>query len=103
MADILIKNVIKMPKSCITGKLPDYEYCPLFGDCSKTSGKTERPSDCPLLELPPHGRLIEAHFDYAEFKKRYKDAYGDDFYLYNAFSIFNDMVVNAPTVLEASR
>lgn len=63
-----------------------------------------RHHDCPIIgEIPDvHGRLIEAHFDYAEFKKRYKDAYGDNFYLYNAFSIFNDMVVNAPTVLEAS-
>lgn len=56
--DILIKN-FEMPKSCITGKLPDYEYCPFFGVCSKVSAKTERPSDCPLVELPPHEELVQ--------------------------------------------
>lgn len=58
MADILIKNY-EMPKSCITGKIPDYEYCPFFGSCPKASAKEERPSDCPLVELPEHGDLID--------------------------------------------
>lgn len=58
--DILIKNM-EMPKSCITGKLPYYEYCPFFGSCSKASAKTERPSDCPLVALPEHGDLKDAN------------------------------------------
>ena len=31
-----------------------------------------------VREIPAHGRLIEAHLDYAEFKKRYRDAFGDN-------------------------
>ena len=58
MSDILIKG-IEMPKNCLS--------CPLQGgtaDCRLTQktynwGLTERPSDCPLIPVPPHGRLIE--------------------------------------------
>ena len=59
MSDILIKG-IEMPKNCLS--------CPLQGgtaDCRLTQktynwGLTERPSDCPLVPVPPHGRLIDA-------------------------------------------
>jgi len=104
MSDVLVKGM-KMPKSC--------EECPFFDGswCNaqpmenwRTSyfrpSKGERQESCPLIPVAEHGRLIEAHFDYEKFKKRYKDAFGDNFDLYNAFSIFNDMIVNAPTVLE---
>lgn len=57
---ILIKGM-EMPKSC--------GYCPLrnearYGDeCYLGASLTEyqkRPDDCPLVPVPPHGRLIEA-------------------------------------------
>ena len=62
---ILIKGM-EMPKSCLS--------CPLQGgtaDCRLTQktynwGLPERPSDCPLVPVPPHGRLIDAD----EFLKR---------------------------------
>ena len=55
---ILIKGM-EMPKSCLS--------CPLQGgtaDCRLTQktynwGLTERPSDCPLVPVPPHGDLID--------------------------------------------
>lgn len=48
---------MEMPKSCLS--------CPLQGgtaDCRLTQktynwGLSERPSDCPLFPVPPHGRL----------------------------------------------
>ena len=51
---------MKMPTSCLS--------CPLQGgtaDCRLTQktynwGLTERPSDCPLVHVLPHGRLIDA-------------------------------------------
>ena len=51
---------MEMPKSCLS--------CPLQGgtaDCRLTQktynwGLPERPSDCPLVPVPPHGRLIDA-------------------------------------------
>jgi hypothetical protein len=56
---ILIKGM-EMPKSCLS--------CPLQGgtaDCRLTQktynwGLPERPSDCPLVPVPPHGRCIDA-------------------------------------------
>lgn len=109
MSDVLIKGM-EMPKSCYSEVYSENGFCPFHcfdyhggSHCTMSACKclkTRRPKDCPLIPVPEHGRLIEAHFDYEEFKKRYKDAFGDDVYLYNAFSIFNDMIVNAPTVLE---
>ena len=62
---ILIKGM-EMPTNCLS--------CPLQGgtaDCRLTQktynwGLSERPSDCPLFPVPPHGRLIDAD----EFLKR---------------------------------
>ena len=109
MSDILIKGM-KMPEGCFR--------CPLsvkhsrfdgnewhrggFVLCKEVSDDGEKDEDCSLIPVPAHGRLIEAHFDYVEFKKRYEEAFGDNFDLYNAFSIFNDMIVNAPTIIEAN-
>ena len=53
---VYIKGM-EMPKSCLS--------CPLQGgtaDCRLTQktynwGLSERPSDCPLVPVPPHGRL----------------------------------------------
>lgn len=56
---LLIKGM-EMPQNCLS--------CPLQGgtaDCRLTQktynwGLTERPSDCPLVPVPTHGRLIDA-------------------------------------------
>ena len=55
----ILINGMEMPKSCLS--------CPLQGgtaDCRLTQktynwGLTERPSDCPLVPVPPHGDLID--------------------------------------------
>lgn len=69
MSDILIKNV-EMPKNCeecpffddIYTRMDDDDTyrCDLIGGLSywQYAGKAEK--DCPLIELPPHGRLIDA-------------------------------------------
>lgn len=57
MSDILIKNM-EMPENCVG--------CPLaknYGMCAITKktfnwGNPDRLSDCPLIEILPHGRLI---------------------------------------------
>lgn len=56
---VYIKGM-EMPTSCLS--------CPLQGgtaDCRLTQktynwGLSERPSDCPIVPVPPHGRLIDA-------------------------------------------
>lgn len=57
---VIIKNMTA-PKSCHTCKLMLLSPC----QCALTGksynwGLDRRPSDCPLIELPPHGRLIDA-------------------------------------------
>lgn len=64
---VLVKS-ITMPKNC--NECPFYRYwdemassCEVFDetkwidDCDM---KKERHPDCPLIEVPPHGRLIDA-------------------------------------------
>lgn len=65
---VIAKNM-KMPKNC--GECPfifsswgiEY-YCHLAG--SSTSAEyveREKMTNCPLIELPPHGRMIDATFE----------------------------------------
>lgn len=62
---ILIKGM-KMPKSCINCSVkadPDNRMCLMDGHIfEETLGKLlyRRDENCPLVEIPPHGRLIDA-------------------------------------------
>ena len=60
MSDILIKGM-KIPSDCDSCFIPG-SFCPLWINTDVGS----RHPDCPLIELPPHGRLIDAN----EFLKR---------------------------------
>ena len=88
---VLIKGV-ELPKSCYECFLCDDEC---FGSykCGlvKEWGSAEsRASDCPIVEIPPHGRLIDA------------DALKPGFigsYAYTNWSRY--AVINAPTIIEA--
>lgn len=60
---ILIK--MEMPKNC--GECPIYEHLHIHGNtfrfCRLTkmeTNPTEKRADCPLISIPPHGRLIDA-------------------------------------------
>ena len=61
---ILIKGM-KMPKNCNDCNFQAGGWCfarssePYFSDWC-VSDVSERPPWCPLVELPPHGRLIDA-------------------------------------------
>lgn len=51
---------MEMPKSCPECPLADeIVHCPLTGK-TYNWGLIERASDCPLVNVPPHGRLIDA-------------------------------------------
>jgi len=62
MSDILIKNE-KMPKNCEECPLNYYE-CALLDKFAEEImmyyGGNSRHPDCPLIEVPKHGRLIDA-------------------------------------------
>ena len=62
MTDILIRGM-EMPSRC-DAKCPMYNTARGFYDCAITKrsynwGLVGRPSDCPLVKLPPHGDLID--------------------------------------------
>ena len=59
MSGIYIKGM-KMPKNCLDCELCHYEecFCQITGnDCKSSKARNE---DCPLVEVPKHGRLIDA-------------------------------------------
>ena len=63
---IYIKDM-KMPETCFTCKLAHPAYIERSLCCSQTGqivdakhAESERLKECPLVELPPHGRLIDA-------------------------------------------
>ena len=63
MSDVLIKGM-KMPKSCWDCKfnastIDHHEHC-LLTKKTYSWGLTKPPSDCPMVEVPDHGRLIDA-------------------------------------------
>ena len=86
-----------MPKACITGKLPNYDYCFHFEKCDKACGGDERPSDCPIIgEMPDeHGELIDRDF-LLKYAVRLERKDGCDL-------IPVSELENAPTVVEASK
>lgn len=55
---------MEMPKNCLDCRLVDVEFSFCHGVDSYDTGNhntdKERPEWCPLVEIPPHGRLIDA-------------------------------------------
>lgn len=105
MADILIKGM-EMPKSC--------DRCLYRGFCSAHARQVQkimesdadqvfdifgemRLKDCPLVEIPPHGDLI----DRDALKKHMTDLLRYD-YVFDEVGCFG-LVKDAPTVLETSK
>ena len=60
MSDVLIKNM-KMPKNCTECPLEtDYGTCGYYLPTKDNeSDYQKRPAFCPLIEVPPHGDLID--------------------------------------------
>ena len=93
MADILIKNM-EMPKNCNYCPMYDDEYCQCRLEPSY-DGHWTRANGCPLVELPPHGRLgdldeVERRMRVGRYNpmERNKSAY--------------DYIRDAPTIVEAN-
>lgn len=121
---ILIKG-IKMPKSCWDCELGsaqqlDDRPCPFYSMDYREQKKysDKRVDGCPLVELPPHGRLIDADALIADLKRQCKEVFRidtvspDDFWItrneaYNerlwttwCESLY-DYINAAPTIIEA--
>lgn len=95
---ILIKGM-EMPRSCDGCNFCDYEQgcCLVFGEGERGTGgeKDGRMEWCPLVEIPPHGRLIDAD----ELLKRKGDAYDSRGHL--LYAVGTGSIVTAPTIIEA--
>lgn len=100
---VLIKGM-EMPKSCpckLVGVGYDL-YCSFtsgipsrmreYGECCE---KETRPDWCPLLDVPPHGRLIDA--DAIPYKKIMYDEETDEFY----YGVTKPYIDRMPIIIEA--
>lgn len=101
MSEILIKGM-EMPKSCGECRASGTDVC------RKWMGKKNlkvRSEDCPLVELPPHGRLG----DLDKFKEEVKDCTlqkqlkNGATHIIEVGKMFAEMINEAPTVLEATK
>lgn len=87
---VLIPN-IKIPDHCWECPLMSHLLC---GYSKEIIPGTKKRDDCPLVELPPHGRLIDADalFNNLERTGWYDNADRD---------IAEDLVLAAPTIIDA--
>lgn len=98
---VLIQGM-EMPKNCFMCPFSeiydaDNDQCSITGELyDSTPFKPEfRRSDCPLIKIPPHGRLIDA--DELETDTEY-DMYLDDYIGYS-----KEQIRSAPTIIPADK
>jgi len=108
---VLIKG-LKMPKDgckdCLLVKRGRvFDICPFLK--REVNGNVERggkPYDCPLIELPDHGRLIDVDklIADAECELLLEDETDDKYWYWNdgAKNVI-DLAKTAPTIIEAER
>lgn len=113
MSDVLIRDCdIGNPKRCL-----ECRFCYIWRDYSETievecvlthsrhkfkkDGKRKAAIDCPLVEVPPHGRLIDADAHREEFMEFVYTELQDDADNCRANRII-DFFDTLPTALEAS-
>lgn len=98
MMSIMIKGM-EMPKTCKECPFSDHEaWCLISGDWRERyyMPKDERSKYCPLIELPSHGRLIDADRLLTDrMKSKYYHLPNGDI----AIPIID--IEHAPTVIEA--
>lgn len=106
MSDILIRRM-EMPKNC---KQCFY----MASGCKANKHNNGRPQDCPLVPIPPHGRLIDAdeisehkYTTIPSHRKEYADGKPKSDEEIIAFKFgwnyaIDAIVENAPTIIPAS-
>ena len=93
---VLIKGM-KMPEYCDHCPFDIWGTCAVDSDIICTFPPVTRASACPLVEVPPHGRLIDAD---ALFDKVF-DYYGED--SETAENWMMQFILRAPTVIPADK
>ena len=98
---VIVKNM-EMPKNCRTCPMlfdgHSYRWCNITGE-SLGIEETDNGRDeyCPLIELPPHGRLIDAD----ELKSKFRHGNGDDDADSAWISTIRRFITQAETIIEA--
>lgn len=97
MSGIYIKGM-EMPDRCLLCPLMNgqWQTCKLLGDDMDVPLATRR-SDCPLVPVPPHGRLIDADALEAEGA----DVCGLEYEYETVWGFSHDMIRDAPTIISA--
>lgn len=96
MSDVLIKGM-EMPQTCYECDIEDGGWCQLVGDTVHFDSRDHR---CPLVEVKPHGRLIDADEHMRVLEQMSKDAVDD--VQRESFAMAHMLIFQAPTVLEAT-
>ena len=100
---VYIKGM-KMPTSCYDCNCfirdsDGSDYCCLLMQDIEDNHK--RDDDCPLIPVPPHGRLIDADALLESIKEaRKKDPDVEDVYIDDYFTVA-EWVVSAPAIIES--
>ena len=100
--DILIKNM-EMPKACCWyDENHKYHECKLMKMCEQRMmySTAQRPADCPCIQLPEHGRLV----DYDKFEAwLHRMNGGREHFILDEIKMIEYFIEkHAPTILEAS-
>lgn len=91
---VLIKGM-EMPKHCNECRFECRAYCFLADTVIESNG---RPDWCPLVEVPPHGRLIDADAILSQYNGNILTAQND--YAEGLRDAAED-IKTAPTIIEA--
>lgn len=102
---VIIKGM-EMPKTCKECPFSDHEaWCLIPGDWRERyyMPKDERSKYCPLIELPPHGRLIDADVLLDESEWYGERATYDNPMSDGEEAVSVESILNAPIVIEVEK
>jgi len=98
MSGIYIKGM-EMPTSCCDCRFMDEIDCTCIAlNDGSTACFHGKPDWCPLTELPPHGRLIDAD---ALIKLLDNCMFPSDMVTTRAVSTARNWIIDAPTIIES--
>ena len=94
---VYIKGM-EMPENCLGCHLRDAMMCAHGGSIPSDA----RYSNCPLIPVPDHGRLIDADFIVKRLRKQIQDV-GEDTELANRDREFISIIGAVSTIIPASK
>lgn len=111
MSGVYIERM-EMPRACVWRENGYFVTCPFYDidgycgalNCEACHKEDERRSDCPLIPVPDHGRLIDADALATALLEKVKgdDAFSVDIVKY-VCQAFVRVVLDAPTVIRADK